>query len=61
MATDALACGNVPACNGGVGRGGEDDARIARPGEVDNGAFVARKDAVVGTGVCGVPEHYGRN
>ena len=42
MATDALACGNVPACNGGVCGGGEDNARVARPGEVENGAFVAR-------------------
>ena len=56
VSADARARFQIPGSEGGVGGGGEEDARVARPGEVKDRAFVAGQVAVVFALAVGAPE-----
>ena len=59
VAADARACFEVPGGEGRVGGGGEEGARVAGPGKVEDGGFVAGEGAVVFALAVGAPEDWG--
>ena len=56
VSANALAGLDVPARDVRVGTGGVDDLAVARPVQVQDCAFVAREEGVVGAGAGSVPE-----